>query len=59
MFSYKNIDVFIGLDLRHLLSCTQNEIEAKDYLFTLRTNLVNDIQTKLAGHVSRLGVLNL
>ena len=59
VFSYKKIDVFIGLDLRHLLSCTQNEIEAKDYLFTLRTNLVNDIQTKLAGHVSRLGVLNL
>ncbi|TYP97456.1 hypothetical protein C7447_104142 [Tenacibaculum adriaticum] len=59
VFNYDGNDVFIGLDLRHLVSCTKTDIEQKDYLFTLRTNLVNDIQTKLASHVSRLGVLNL
>ncbi|WP_431109143.1 hypothetical protein [Winogradskyella poriferorum] len=59
VFNFENEDVFIGLDLRYFTSCTKSQIETKDYLFTLRTNLVNDIQTKLASHVSRLGVLNL
>lgn len=59
VFNYKGQDVFLGLDLRHLVSCTKPEIEKKNYLFTLRTNIVNDIQIKLASHVSRLGILNL
>ncbi|WP_299122325.1 hypothetical protein [uncultured Tenacibaculum sp.] len=59
VFHYNGQDVFLGLDLRYLVSSTQQEIQKKDYLFTLRTNLVNDIQIKLASHVSRLGVLNL
>lgn len=59
VFNFEENDVYIGLDLRYLTSCTKSQIEKKDYLFTLRTNLVNDIQTKLASHVSRLGVLNL
>jgi len=59
VFNFEGDDVFIGLDLRFLSSCTKTQIEKKKYLFTLRTTLVNDIQTKLAAHVSRLGVLNL
>lgn len=59
VFHYQGRDVFIGLDLRYLFSCFEHDISQKKYLFTLRTNLVNDIQTKLAAHVSRLGVLNL
>lgn len=59
IFSVFEKDFFLGIDLRTLGSCTKDEILAKDYLFTLRTNLINDIQTKLAAHVSRLGVFNL
>lgn len=49
----------IILDLRYLKSDIKNNILKKAYLFSLRTNLVNDIQTKLASHVSRLGVLSV
>ncbi len=59
IFSFEDRDVFIGLDLRSFGSCPAEEIESKSYLFTFRTNLTNDIQTRLAAHVSRLGVLNL
>jgi hypothetical protein len=59
LFSYRNQSVFIGLDLRSFSSCSFDELRQKEYLFTLRTNLINDIQTKLAAHVSRIGVLNL
>jgi hypothetical protein len=52
-------EYFIGLDLRSFSSCTKEEINAKEYLYSLRTNIMNEIQTKLAAHVSRLGVLYL
>ncbi|HEY4198094.1 MAG TPA: hypothetical protein VGM63_21285 [Mucilaginibacter sp.] len=52
-------DVFIGLDLRSFSSCTKQEINQKKYLFSLRSALINEVQTKLAAHVSRLGVLYL
>lgn len=58
-FTYENKEVFLGFDLRTFTSCLKTEIDLKEYSFTLRTNLVNDIQTKLAAHVSRLGVLYL
>jgi hypothetical protein len=59
LFAYNELDVFIGIDLRTFTSCSKKEIESKEYLFTLRANLANDIQTKLGAHVSRLGVLFL
>ncbi len=58
-FSYNSKDVFLGIDLRSFSSRTSEEIETKKYLFSLRTNLINDVQTRLAAHVSRLGVFNL
>lgn len=59
LFSYGSQSVFIGLDLRSFSSCSLYELQQKKYIFTLRTNLINDIQTKLGAHVSRIGVLNL
>ena len=58
-FCFEREDFFIGLDLRSFSSCTKDEINSKDYLFSLRTNIMNDVQTKLSAHVSRLGVLYL
>ncbi len=59
IFALTGKDFFLAFDLRTFSSCSKEEIESKDYIFSLRTNLVNDIQTKLAAHVSRLGVFNL
>jgi hypothetical protein len=58
-FSLNGKEMFIGLDLRTFSSFSKEEIDKKDYFFSLRTNLINDIQTKLSAHVSRLGVLYL
>lgn len=52
-------DSLIVLDLRFLKTDLKENIPQKEYLFSLRTNLINDIQTKLAAHVSRLGVLSI
>ncbi len=56
---FNDKDYFLGFDFRTFTSCPKDEINEKEYLFTLRANLINDIQTKLAAHVSRLGVFNL
>lgn len=59
VFALDGKDFFLGFDLRTFSSCSIDEVFKKDYSFTLRTTLINDIQTKLAAHVSRLGVLYL
>ncbi len=47
------------LDFRYLTTKQKKDLKLTNYLFSLRTNLVNDIQIQLASHVSRLGTLNL
>lgn len=52
-------EYFIVLDFRYLVTRQKKDLKLQNYLFSLRTNLVNDIQVQLASHVSRLGTLNL
>lgn len=62
-----NDNVFLLLDFRYFKSLAKSSIKSRTkdskklprYLFTLRNNLVNDIQISLSNHVSRLGVLSL
>lgn len=47
------------LDYRYLHSESKEKIEKRNKLFRLRKGFVDDIQLKLANHVSRLGMLYL
>jgi hypothetical protein len=52
-------ECIIVLDFRYFITVPKLELKMDNYIFTMRGNLVNDIQTRLAAHVSRLGVFNL
>lgn len=60
-------NVFIYFDMRYFTSISKSEVQSRAigkktlprYLFTLRSNLVNDLQISVSNHVSRLGVLSL
>lgn len=52
-------ECIIILDFRYLFSLTRKEIEARKKICSLRKSFVDEIQSKLANHVSRLGILYL
>lgn len=52
-------EYFLVFDFRYLITKAKRDIRLKNYLFSLRSNLVNDIQIKLGSHVARLGTFNL
>lgn len=60
MFSEKDLkECILILDFRYLHSISKEQLEAKRKLCTLRKSFVDEIQSKLANHVSRLGILYL
>jgi len=52
-------ECIIVLDFRYLFSLTKKELDSKTKICSLRKSFVDDIQSKLANHVSRLGILYL
>ena len=52
-----NVSYFLFLDFRYSITCPAEDIKNKKYLFTLRGNIMNDIQIKFSSHASRLGTL--
>jgi len=56
-FNFENELYIIILDFRYFSSISPEEIRRKEPLFRLRKEILNDIQTKLAFHVNRTGVL--
>jgi hypothetical protein len=52
-------ECIIVLDFRYLFTIKEKEIKERSKLCSLRKSFVDEIQSKLANHVSRLGILYL
>jgi hypothetical protein len=59
LFMVNNQLCYFVFDIRYLTSIPVNLLENKKSTMRLRKELLNDIQTKIAGHINRLGVTSL
>jgi len=59
LFMVNNQLFYFVFDIRYLTSIPVNSLEHKKSTIRLRKELLNDIQTKIAGHINRLGVTSL
>lgn len=59
VFEYNNDLYFLVFDFRYFTSIPIEEIQNESPVFRLRKELFTDIQTKLASHINRPGILYL
>ena len=58
MFEYESRNRIIVLNFRYFVTNHINDVEVKP-LFRVRTSLLAEIQSKLARHINRQGIMNL
>lgn len=59
LFLLDNEPVYLVFDIRYLTSVEIKNLENKESLMRIRKELLNDIQTKISAHISRLGITSL
>lgn len=58
-FNYENNNCILVLNFRYFFTCQNKEIKDVSVIFRLRSAVLSEIQSKLARHISRQGIMNL
>lgn len=58
-FNYENNNCILVLNFRYFFTCQNKVIKDDTVIFRLRSTVLSEIQSKLARHISRQGIMNL
>lgn len=58
-FNYNGENCILVLNFRYFFTCQNNDVKDGSVIFRLRSTVLSEIQSKLARHISRQGIMNL
>ncbi len=59
LFNINNELIYLVFDIKYLTSISPELLKDKESIMRIRKELLNDIQSKIAGHINRLGITGI